>query len=139
MSANINWLSVLIAALATFIIGGPWYLPALFLKPWLQAMNVTTAKRGPPLRVFGLAYLFSVLSCALLAQLLNQGAGALGGLRLGLLVGAGFVAASFGVTYQFANRSLVALCIDGGFHILQFAVFGVLRGAWPKQLSVRVR
>ena len=132
MHANINWISVLVAALATFIIGGPWYSPALFLKPWLKAMNVTMTNRGHPLRVFGLAYVFSVLSCAVLASMLGPAAGVLGGLRLGLLVGVGFVAASYGINYQFANRSLVALCIDGGFHILQFAAFGVVLGAWPK-------
>src|ERR1700704_5632507 len=132
MNANINWPSVLVAALATFVVGGPWYSPALFLKPWLRAMNVTVMKKGHPLKVFGLAYIFSVLSCALLACMLGAEASAVGGLRLGLLVGAGFVAASYGVNYQFANRGLVALCIDGGFHILQFAAFGAVLGAWPK-------
>ena len=132
MVNHVNWISVLVAALATFVIGGPWYSPALFLKPWLEAMNVTMTKRGHPLRVFGVAYIFSVLSCALLASMLDPDAGVLGGLRLGLLVGAGFVAASFGINYQFANRSLIALCIDGGFHILQFAAFGIVLGAWPR-------
>lgn len=64
--------------------------------------------------------------------MLGRGAGAARGLELGLLVGTAFVAASYGVNYQFANRRLVALGIDGGFHILQFAVFGVVLGAWPK-------
>jgi hypothetical protein len=135
MHSNINWISVLAAALATFLIGGPWYSPALFLKPWLRAMNVTTVEHGHPLKVFGLAYMFSVLSCALLACLLGAGAGAAAGVRLGLLVGAGFVAASYGVNYQFANRGLVALCIDGGFHMVQFAAFGLVLGAWPKGVT----
>ncbi len=132
MTTDINWLSVLIAAVATFVVGGPWYSPALFLKPWQEAMNITVERHGHPIRVFGFAYLFSVLSCALLASMLGRGAGAARGLELGLLVGTAFVAASYGVNYQFANRRLVALGIDGGFHILQFAVFGVVLGAWPK-------
>ena len=134
MTANVHWIAVPVAALATFVIGGPWYSPALFLKPWLQAMNVTPTKPGHPARVFGLAYLFSLLSCALLASMLAPDAGPLAGLKLGALVGAGFVAASFGINYQFANRSLVALCIDGGFHILQFTAFGLILGAWPRSL-----
>jgi hypothetical protein len=132
MSAHINWVSVLVAALATFVIGGPWYSPALFLRPWQAAMNITADTRGHPARVFGLAYLFSVVSCALLASMLGQEAGAARGLELGLWVGTAFVAASYGINYQFANRRFVALCIDGGFHILQFAVFGLVLGAWPK-------
>ncbi len=133
MIANINWVSVLVAALATFVVGGPWYSPLLFHKPWQRAMNVPAdAKGGHPARVFGLAYLFSVASCALLACLLAPDAGALGGLKFVLLVGAAFVAASFGINYQFANRSFVALLIDGGFHIVQFAGFGIVLGAWPR-------
>lgn len=129
MIAHINWLAVVVAALATFVVGGPWYSPALFLHPWQKAMNLTGTNAGHPVRVFGLAYVFSILSCALLASLLGPGAGAMDGLRIGSLVGAGFVAASFGINYQFANRSLVALSIDGGFHIVQFAAFGLVLGA----------
>jgi len=132
LTTHVNWTAVVVAALATFVIGGPWYSPALFLKPWLRAMNATMASRGHPIKVFGLAYLFSVLSCALLASMLGPQASAVDGLKLGLLVGAGFVAASYGINYQFANRSLLALCIDGGFHILQFAAFGLVLGRWPK-------
>jgi Protein of unknown function (DUF1761) len=131
VTIHINWLSVFVAALATFVIGGPWYSPALFLRPWQEAMNITVEKRGHPIRVFGLAYIFSVQSCALLASMLGPDAGATRGLGLGLLVGTAFVAASYGINYQFANRSLVALSIDGGFHILQFAAFGIVLGAWP--------
>ena len=131
MIANINWVAVFVAALATFVVGGPWYSPALFHRPWQRAMNITATKGGHPARVFGLAYLFSVASCALLAYLLAPDAGAFGGLKLGLLVGAAFVAASFGINYQFANRSLVAFLIDGGFHVVQFAAFGTVLGAWP--------
>jgi hypothetical protein len=50
---------------------------------------------------------------------------------MGLLIGLCFVAASFGVNYQFANRSLKAWLIDGGYHALQFAAFGLVLGAWP--------
>jgi Protein of unknown function (DUF1761) len=131
MFANVNWISIVVAALATFVIGGPWYSPALFLKPWQRAMNVTADQPRHPVKVFGLAYVFSVLSCAVLASMLLPGAEAADGLKLGLLVGAGIVAASFGVNYQFANRNFVALCIDGGYHILQFAAFGLVLGAWP--------
>jgi Protein of unknown function (DUF1761) len=94
-------------------------------------MNVTANQPRHPVMVFGLAYVFSVLSCTVLASMLPPGAAAGDGLKLGLLVGAGFVAASFGVNYQFANRNFVALCIDGGYHILQFATFGLVLGAWP--------
>jgi hypothetical protein len=40
---------------------------------------------------------------------------------LAVIVGAGLVAASFGINYQFANRSGV---------LWQFGIYGVIRGVW---------
>jgi hypothetical protein len=128
---DINWIAAAVAALATFVIGGPWYSPAMFLKAWQREMNMTDQQPGHPAKVFGLAYVFSVASCALLSALIGTGNGALAGAGMGLLVGVCFVAASFGVNYQFANRSLKAWLIDGGYHALQFAAFGLVLGAWP--------
>ena len=131
MPHEINWLGAAVAAFATFVIGGPWYSPAMFLPLWQKEMNIAEQKPGHPAKVFGLAYVFSLVSCALMSALIGTGGGALTGATLGLLVGACFVAASFGVNYQFANRSLKALFVDGGFHALQFAGFGLVLGLWP--------
>jgi hypothetical protein len=48
----------------------------------------------------------------------------------GLLVGAGLVAASVGINHQFANRPTVMWLIDGGYHTVQFAIYGVILGLW---------
>jgi hypothetical protein len=49
----------------------------------------------------------------------------------GALVGAGFVATSFGINYAFAQRSLKLWLIDGGYHLLQFTLYGLILGLWP--------
>jgi len=131
MFETVNWLAVAVAALATFVIGGPWYSPALFRTRWQREMGVTDMKPGHPLRVFGLAYLFSLIATSCLAAILGTEADPVSGLKVGAIVGACFVATSFGVNYQFANRSFAVLLIDGGYHILQFAAFGLVLGAWP--------
>ncbi|MDF1797721.1 MAG: DUF1761 family protein [Planctomycetota bacterium] len=66
-----------------------------------------------------------------MGQAMGQDASLGRGLRLGLLVGLGCVAASFGIDYQFANRGLPLLLIDGGYHGTQFLLFGLILGAWP--------
>ncbi len=40
MELNINWLAVLLAALAGFIVGGLWY-SVLFAKVWQREAGVT--------------------------------------------------------------------------------------------------
>jgi hypothetical protein len=131
MISDLNPLAIAAAALATFLVGGPWYSPLLFGKAWQREMGMEKAQPGHPARVFGLAYLFSLVSCVLLSAFIAPGADAMAGLKLGAIVGLGFVAASFGVNYQFANRSFNVLLIDGGYHVVQFAAFGTILGAWP--------
>ena len=41
-----------------------------------------------------------------------------------------FVATSFGINYAFAQRSLKLWLIDGGYHLLQFALYGLILGLW---------
>jgi hypothetical protein len=127
--AAIDPFAVAVAALATFVIGGPWY--KVFGERWHREMGGGAKTPGHPAKVFGLAYVFSLVSTALLAAYLGPDAGAGAGAKLGALIGACFVAASFGVNYVFANRSFTALAIDGGYHIVQFAAFGLILGVWP--------
>jgi hypothetical protein len=128
---NVNIVGAAVAALATFLIGGPWYSNALFGERWGRAMGPTSNQPGHPAKVFGFAYLFSVIAAGFLSTLITPGAGALAGLQAGVVVGLCFVATSFGVNYMFANRPSAALLIDGGYHVAQFAAFGLVLGLWP--------
>jgi Protein of unknown function (DUF1761) len=129
---EVNLPGAAVAALATFVIGGPWYANAMFGERWRRAMGVSSdAKPGHPAGVFGLGYVFSIVATAFLSTLIASGARALAGLRIGLLIGLCVVATSFGVNYMFANRPAAALLIDGGYHIAQFAAFGLILGLWP--------
>ena len=128
---EVNLLGAGVAARATFLLGGPWYSNALFGERWRTAMSVSDAKPGHPAKVFGLAYLFSLIAAGFLSTLIPPGTGALAGLQTGVLVGLCVVATSFGVNYMFANRPAAALFIDGGYHVAQFAAFGLVLGLWP--------
>lgn len=34
------------------------------------------------------------------------------------------------INYQFANRPIIAWLIDGGYHTVQFVLYGLILGAW---------
>lgn len=128
---EINLWAVLVAAASSFLLGGLWYSPLLFLKPWNRAMNRSEQDQQPhPARVFGLSFAFALLSAYLFAQLLGPAPELRYAIHMGLIVGFGFVAACFGINYQFADRPFSALFIDGGYHTVQFALFGVVLGLW---------
>lgn len=122
--------AALTAAASAFLLGGLWYSPVLFGKAWVAHAN-TGEQSGHPGRVYGISFLFALVSAALFGQILGAAPELKEALGTGLLVGAGFVAASFGINYQFANRSTTLWLIDGGYHTVQFALYGLVFGIWP--------
>ncbi len=128
---EINLWAVFVAAVSSFVLGGLWYSPLLFLKPWNRAMNRSEDDEQPhPARVFGLSLLFSLVAAYLFARLIGPEPGLTHAVQTGFYVGLGFVAMCFGINYQFANRPFPALFIDGGYHTGQFVTFGVILGLW---------
>jgi len=125
----INIWAVIVAAASSFLLGGLWYGP-LFGKAWEAAAGVTEMQKGHPLKIFGGAFVFSLLAAAAFAYLLGPRPVLSAALCTGAVVGFCFVAASFGINYLFAQRSLKLWLIDGGYHTLQFIVFGLVLGLW---------
>ena len=119
---------VLLAAASSFVVGGLWYSPALFGRAW-NAENGGVASRGHPARVFGVSFAFSLVAAACFSALVGRAPGLGAAVGTGALVGLGLVAASFGINYQFAQRTFKLWLIDGGYHTVQFLLFGVIFGA----------
>jgi len=95
MSVPVNYLAVVVAALANYIIGAIWYA-ALFRKPWLRLSGVAEMKVTAISVVLALvaAFLTSfILDHALIfadAYLKTAGVGA--GIMVGVLNWLGFIA-----------------------------------------------
>lgn len=130
---EINVWAVLVAAASAFLLGGLWYSPVVFLKAWSRESGFGDAPPagGHPARVFGISFLFSLLSAYAFALWLGPNPELGRAVEQGLLVGFAFVAASYGINYQFANRSFKLWLIDAGYHVFQFALYGLVLGLWP--------
>jgi hypothetical protein len=127
---DINILAVVVAAASSFLLGGLWYSPMLFLNPWNKGMGRTEKDDGHPAKVFGLSFIFALASAFVFAMLLGPAPVLSEAVKAGAVVGVGFVGLSFGINYQFANRPLSTLFIDGGYHTAQFLLYGLILGAW---------
>lgn len=128
---HINWLAVLAAAVSAFVLGGLWYGP-LFKHAWCREAGIDPdARPKHPARVFGIAFAGSLLAAFAFAAFFGPAPDALHAAHNGLLVGAAWVATSFGINYAFAGRSLQLWLIDGGYHVLQFVLYGLVIGLWP--------
>ena len=129
---QVNVVAVLVAALSSFLLGGLWYSKLLFGPAWHRLAGSDPRKMGDshPAKVFGLSYLFAVIAAFAYAWLVPAAPDVLTAATQGLMVGAGVVAASFGINYQFANRGTGLWLIDGGYHALQFLIYGLVLGLW---------
>jgi hypothetical protein len=129
---HVNYLAIIIAAASSFLLGGLWYSPRLFGVAWNREAGA--GPKGPegrhPARVFGVSIVFALVAAYAYACLLPAPSGASHALVQGLGVGACIVAASFGINYQFANRTTKLWLIDGGYHAVQFAIYGLVIGLW---------
>jgi hypothetical protein len=127
---GLNWLAIVAAAVSAFVIGGLWYGP-LFLKAWSREAGVDPgANKRHPAGVFGTAFVAALVGAIAFAWWIGPAPELEYAVRRGLLAGFGIAATSFAINYAFAGRSLKLWLIDGGYHTLQFAVYGMILGLW---------
>lgn len=130
--STINWLAVLAAAISAFMLGGLWYSPVLFARPWMAASGVTEekAKSANMPVVFGTAFIWSLLGAACFAMFIGPKPDLTFAVAAGAATGFFWITGSFGINYQFEQRPLSLLAINGGYHILQYTLYGVILGLW---------
>jgi len=126
---DMNYWAVLLAAVSSFMLGGLWYSPVLFGKMWNDE-NGGVKQDSHPAKVFGIAFLFSLLAAVVFARWIGPAPELAYAIKHGIMAGFGMVAACFGINYQFANRSFKLWLIDGGYHTAQFLMFGLILGLW---------
>ncbi len=131
MFEGINWLAVLAAALSAFLLGGLWYGP-LFRRAWCRENGIDpdAPPSGHPAKVFGTAFGAALVAAAAFAVLLRPEPPLPVALLAGFVAGLAYVAMGFAINYAFAGRSLRLWLIDGGYHTLQFTLYGLILGAW---------
>ena len=129
--AALNWLAIIAAAVSAFVLGGIWYGP-LFKKVWCREAGVDpdAPQKRHPAGVFAVAFLASLVAAFGFAWYIGPNPEVHNAIHAGLMVGFFWVATSFAINYSFAGRSLKLWLIDAGYHLLQFALYGLILGLW---------
>ena len=129
---QINLWAVLAAAVSSFLVGGLWYSPLMFGKAWMQAAGLDEERlaKANQARTFGLSLLLCLLSAAVFAVFLGPNPGLGFAIGVGVVAGLCWVASSFGINYLFEQRPLKLFAINGGYHTVQFALYGLILGVW---------
>lgn len=133
MAPHINPFAVLVAAVSMFLVGGLWYSPLLFARPWMAANGFTeqSLREGGGMgRIFGGSFVLALLSAANLAAYLGgPDTTALWGTAAGALT-AVWIVAAIGIIYLFERRTLKLFFINAGYFVVAFPLMGLVLGAW---------
>jgi hypothetical protein len=131
--AGINYLAVLVAAVAAFAFGAAYYMS--LSRPWLAAVGMTReqmGKRSP------LPFIVSIVALLVMAWVLAGSIGHLGpgqvtarnGVISGLFLWLGFVITTLSVNYAYGQRRPMLTVIDGihwlGVLVVQGAIIGAM-------------
>jgi hypothetical protein len=127
---EVNWIAVALCAVSSLVLGGLWYSPALFARSWQTAAGLSDedAKSGNMGLIFGGAFLLSLVAAAVFAMFLGKEMSVGAATAAGFSAGLCWVAASYGISYSFERRPLKLWLINGGYHTLQFTLFGLILG-----------
>lgn len=121
------------AALSAFLVGGVWYSPLAFARPWMASTGLTEESlkaRRDAGKVFGVSFVLVLVAAANLAFFLGgadttpawgAAAGALSAV---------WIVAAFGVTYLFERKPMKLFLIDAGYHAVAFPLMGLILGIW---------
>lgn len=127
MSTMPLWV-IALAALSGFIVGGIWYGP-LFGKVWQRETGLSDAEVAAinPLKVYGLAFLFSLLSAVFLGHMFAMATPTPRGMMMiSTGIALGFIIPALGTNYLFARKSGKLFAIDAGYWLVFYAVMGLV-------------
>lgn len=131
---EINYIAVLVAALAGFFVGGLWYTPVLFGNIWMRAAGVTEEQvnEGNKLKIFGLTFVFLLIISYCLAAFLAAPEITLAtGALYGFFTGFGWIFFAIGIVALYEQRSWSYILVNGGYWTVTMTVMGAIIGGWP--------
>jgi len=132
--SHINWLAVLLAFVASMVIGFVWYLPAVLGNRWMAAIGKTeedlkniSGGAGIWVPMMVAAALTAILLAVLISKLDLDNA--LAGGFFALVLALVFRAGGHLIHNGFAGRPVAVTLIDSGHDLVAMTVAGAIIGA----------
>jgi hypothetical protein len=132
---------VLVAAVATMIVGFVWYSPLLFARPWTVLMGydpndkakMEELRKGAG-QSYALAFVASLVSAFVLAKFveITTASSALYGMKLGFAMWLGFVTTVQLTGVLFAKQPAKLYLINTGYQLVCYLAMGAILAVWPR-------
>jgi len=132
----INWIAVIVAAVAYFALGALWYSKILFAPKWIAYLKIDVndpeAKKGMGM-MFGGSLVMMFIQCLAIA-ILNERLGLIGGwmsgVKLGAFVGCCFCSTTVAINYLYEKKPLGLWLINAGYVVVGCVIAGVVICSW---------
>ena len=135
---RLNYLAILVAAIACFLLEAGWY--TFFMQTWLNGIGRTMEwlmrpEESHPALQYGTAFISAAVIATAISSViqLTGPQTALRGIKVGALLWFGLIFTTLSTEYVFEVRPLSLLGINGGFWLLGMALMGAIVGAWKKK------
>jgi hypothetical protein len=128
----VNWLTIAAAVVSSFVIGGLWYSPLLFVNSWLKMSGVDRQVFNAGLRKALLGDLFSAIAIALVLNQVIHWSGVTGlasSLLVALVVWTGFVASVLITQVTYEHRPFRFFAISSGYRLVTLEVMAAILSA----------
>ena len=133
--SHINWLAVIVATVAYFLLGALWY-SVLFGKKWAQLVKLDTTnpdlKKGMGGMMLSTFVLILIVCFGLevLIVKINFLQEITYGIKLGLLTGLAFATTAVSINYVYERRPTNLYLINNGYHVLGHVIAAIILVLW---------
>jgi hypothetical protein len=137
---GISLWSVLVAAVATMILGFLWYSPILFANPWMRLMGIdpndkaklAETRKGAG-KLYGLAFAASLVSAMVLAKIIviTTVNTIPYGMKIGFAIWLGFVTTVQFTGALFSKQPPKLYLINTAYQLVCYLVMGAILAVWP--------
>jgi uncharacterized protein DUF1761 len=132
----VNYLAVLVAGVALFLLGGLWYSPVLFAKRWValqgKSMEEMSAAGGSMPVMYIQVFLCGLVTAWVMAIVIGflPLLDVIRALKLAAICWLGFAAATSYGTSLFSGKPKALWTIDTMYNLVSFLVAAAILAAW---------
>jgi polyferredoxin len=134
---DINYLAVLVSAIASMVLGMIWYNPSVFGSTWMKLSKLSEkdmekAKQGGMGWRYFLALVGSLVTAYVMAHFVDylDAVDVSGGLQAGFWIWLGFVATVMLGSVLWENKGWKLYWLNAIYHLINLEIIGVILSVW---------
>ncbi len=130
---TLNWVAMLVALIASMVIGYIWYSKPVFGKTWMNLIGKTEEdlKKGAG-KAMGIMIVCAIITVYVLSHIVDYATATtwLEGVQTGFWVWLGFVATVLVMNAGYEGRPMKLPAINAGYQLVNLVVAGAILAAW---------